>query len=122
MLVDNHLTLNRIFREAEVLIATHCEDERIIKKNLEELRLSGTVLEPWHQPVIRDAEACFESSLTAIQLAQKYGTRLHILHISTAKELQLFSNMMPLVRKKDHLRSLCPSPAFHIGRLSTTGI
>ena len=100
MLVDNHLTLNRIFRDAEVLIATHCEDERVIKKNLEELRLSNTVLEPWHHPVIRDAEACFESSLTAIQLAQKYGTRLHILHISTAKELQLFSNMMPLKEKR----------------------
>jgi len=100
MLVDNHLTLNRIFRDAEVLISTHCEDERIIKKNYEELRLSGTVIEPKHHPVIRDAEACFESSLTAIQLAQKYGTRLHILHISTAKELQLFSNMMPLAEKK----------------------
>jgi dihydroorotase len=100
MLVDNHLTLNRIFRDAEVLIATHCEDERIIKKNYEEIRLSGTVIEPKHHPVIRDAEACFESSLTAIQLAQKYGTRLHILHISTAKELQLFSNMMPLAEKK----------------------
>ncbi len=100
MLVDNHLTLNRIFRDAEVLIATHCEDERIIRKNLEEFRLSGTVIEPKHHPVIRDAEACFESSLTAIQLAQKYGTRLHILHISTAKELQLFSNMMPLSEKR----------------------
>ena len=100
MLVDNHLTLNRIFREAEVLISTHCEDERIIKKNYEGLRLSGTVLEPYHHPVIRDAEACFESSLSAIQLAKKYNTRLHILHISTAKELQLFSNMMPLAEKR----------------------
>ena len=100
MLVDNYLTLNRIFREAELLISTHCEVERIIKKNYEELRLSGTVIEPRHHPLIRDAEACFESSLTAIQLAQKYGTRLHILHISTAKELQLFSNMLPLAEKR----------------------
>ncbi len=100
LLVDNPLTLNHIFRESEVLIATHCEDERIIKKNLEEFRLSETVIEPHHHPIIRNAEACFESSLTAIQLAKKYGTRLHILHISTAKELQLFSNMMPLKEKK----------------------
>jgi len=100
LLVDNHLTLNRIFRDAEVLIATHCEDERVIKKNLEDFRLAGTVLEPKDHPIIRNAEACFESSLSAIQLAQKYGTRLHILHISTAKELQLFSNMMPLKEKR----------------------
>jgi dihydroorotase len=100
MLVDNHLTLNRIFRDSEVLIATHCEDERIIKRNYEELRLSGIVIEPLHHPIIRDAEACFESSLTAIQLAQKHNTRLHILHISTAKELSLFSNMMPLAEKR----------------------
>ena len=100
MLVDNHLTLNRIFRDAEVLIATHCEVEGIIKKNYEAFRLSGTAIEPKHHPIIRDVEACYESSLIAIQLAKKYNTRLHILHISTAKELQLFSNMMPLSEKR----------------------
>jgi dihydroorotase len=98
MLVDNYLTLNKIFSEAGVLIATHCEDEKIIRQN--RAQLEGTVLEPHHHPVIRNDEACFESSFSAIQLAKKYNTRLHILHISTAKELQLFSNMLPLADKR----------------------
>lgn len=98
MLVDNYLTLDKIFREAEVLIATHCEDEKIIKKNLQ--NLEGTELTAAHHPVIRDTEACFNSSFSAIQLAKKYDTRLHILHISTARELQLFTNMMPLELKR----------------------
>src|SRR6187549_3883053 len=79
MLVDNYLTLDKIFREAEVLIATHCEDERIIKQNLQQYE--GQTLEPYHHPVIRDGEACFESSFSAVQLANRYNTRLHILHI-----------------------------------------
>jgi dihydroorotase len=98
MLVDNHVTLNKIFSESEMLIATHCEDERIIKQNLE--KLLGQNLTPAHHPIIRDDEACFESSLTAIQLANKYNSRLHILHISTEKELQLFGNMLPLKEKR----------------------
>lgn len=98
MLVDNYLTLNKIFSEAEVLIATHCEDERVIKQNTE--KLAGVELQPYHHPIIRDEEACFESSFTAVQLAHKHNTRLHILHISTAKELQLFSNMLPLKEKR----------------------
>lgn len=98
MLVDNYRTLDRIFTEAEVLIATHCEDERVIKRNLE--KYSGTGFGPEHHPIIRDTEACFESSLSAIQLAKMRNTRLHILHISTAKELQLFTNMMPLAEKR----------------------
>ncbi|HLO79606.1 MAG TPA: dihydroorotase [Chitinophagaceae bacterium] len=100
MLVDNFLTLDKIFREAEVLIATHCEDEKIIKKNYEILTAGHRPLEPKDHPIIRDAEACFESSFTAIQLAKKYSTRLHILHISTARELQLFTNMLPLEEKR----------------------
>lgn len=100
MLVDNFVTLNKIFSEAEVLIATHCEDERVIKRNFDALRASGKTLEPADHPVIRDAEACFESSFTAIQLAKKYNTRLHILHISTARELQLFTNLFPLEDKR----------------------
>ncbi len=100
MLVDNHATLNRIFSESEVLIATHCEDERIIKANLEAFLKTGQTLEPKHHPIIRNDEACFESSLVAIQFAKKYNTRLHILHISTQKELQLFSNMLPLKDKR----------------------
>lgn len=100
MLVDNHLVLNRIFNESEVLIATHCEDERIIKANLEKIRLEKKELDPADHPIIRNVEACFESSLMAVQLAQKNNTRLHILHISTAKELQLFTNMIPLEEKR----------------------
>jgi dihydroorotase len=100
MLVDNHSTLNRIFSESEVLIATHCEDERIIRNNYESLKNSGIELSAKHHPVIRNDEACFESSLIAIQFAQKHHSRLHILHISTEKELQLFSNMLPLKEKR----------------------
>jgi dihydroorotase len=100
MLVDNLLTIDKIFRESELLIATHCEDEKIIKHNLEVLHKQGVVLTPHHHPIIRNDEACFESSLTAIQIAKKYNTRLHILHISTAKELQLFSNMLPIEEKR----------------------
>ena len=100
MLVDNHLLLDRIFRESELLIATHCEDERVIKSNLEKIRSSKAVLEASDHPIIRDAEACFESSLMAIQLAKRNNTRLHILHISTAKELQLFTNLIPLEEKR----------------------
>lgn len=100
MLVDNFLTLDRIFREAEVLIATHCEDEKIIRENLERLQHDNTELTPAHHPMIRDAEACFSSSFTAVQLAKKYNTRLHILHISTARELQLFTNFFPIEDKR----------------------
>jgi dihydroorotase len=100
MLVDNPNTLDKIFRESELLIATHCEDERIIKKNLEKLKATGKELTASDHPLIRDEEACYESSLLAIQIAKKYNTRLHILHISTEKELQLFTNMLPLKAKR----------------------
>jgi dihydroorotase len=98
--VDNFLSLDKIFRESEVLIATHCEEERMIKENLARMKADKGVLQPSDHPLIRDAEACFASSFKAVQLAKKYGTRLHILHISTEKELQLFSNMLPLRDKK----------------------
>jgi len=100
MLVDNHLTLDKIFRESEVLIATHCEDERIIKQKLHEYQQAGKIATPQDHPIIRGIDACFESSLMAVQLAQRNNTRLHILHISTAKELQLFTNMIPLEQKR----------------------
>ncbi|WP_207512324.1 dihydroorotase [Longitalea luteola] len=99
LLVDNYLTLDKVFQESEVLIATHCEDEKIIKSNFERLKKEKGVLEPADHPLIRDENGCFESSLAAIQFAQKYNTRLHILHISTEKELALFSNMKPLAQK-----------------------
>lgn len=100
LLVDNMLVLNKIFAGCEVLIATHCEEESIIKRNLEKLQANNTLLTPQHHPIVRDEDACFESSLKAIQLAQKNGTRLHILHITTAKELALFGNMLSLKDKK----------------------
>ncbi len=100
MLVDNHSTLNRIFSECELLIATHCEDERIIRNNYAQLKEAKEQLEPADHPLIRTEEACFESSLVAVQFAQKHNSRLHIFHISTQKELQLFGNMLPLKEKR----------------------
>jgi len=100
LLVDNYLTLDKIFSETEVLIATHCEDEKIIKANLEKLKASGKTLTAADHPIIRNEENCFESSLVAIQFAKKHNSRLHILHISTEKELQLFSNMVTLKDKR----------------------
>ena len=97
MLVDNYITLNKIFSEAEVLISTHCEDERIIKANKEKYPDADDA--SFH-PLIRNAEACFESSFSAVQLAKQHNTRLHILHISTARELQLFTNLFPLSDKR----------------------
>jgi dihydroorotase len=111
LLVDNPSTLNKIFSESELLIATHCEDERIIKQNLEKLSAGSggkaqkkdpiaIGLTAADHPIIRSDEACYQSSLTAIQIAKKYNSRLHILHISTEKELPLFGNMVPLKEKR----------------------
>lgn len=100
LLVDNPLILEKVFRESEMLIATHCEEESIIKANLAKYKTPGRELMPADHPLIRDVDACFESSYKAIQLAMKHNTRLHILHISTAKELQLFGNMLPLAEKR----------------------
>lgn len=100
LLVDNPLTLEKIFAGSELLIATHCEDESIIKANLQALKSRKAKLEPSDHPVIRNEEGCFESSFRAIQYAKKYDSRLHILHISTEKELQLFGNMLPLAEKR----------------------
>lgn len=100
MLVDNYNTLEKLFSESELLIATHCEDETIIKNNYNQLKSFKSELSPADHPVIRDENACYESSLRAVKMAQKYNTRLHILHISTEKELILFGNMMPLKEKR----------------------
>ncbi|HZE84347.1 MAG TPA: dihydroorotase [Puia sp.] len=100
LLVDNYLTLDRLFRDSGVLIATHCEDEKIIRRNLERLKAGNRELRAADHPLIRDEEACFESSLTAIQFAHKYNSRLHIFHLSTEKEMQLFSNLLPLEEKR----------------------
>ncbi len=100
LLVDNYMSLDRIFSESELLIATHCEDERIIKANFERIKASNGTLKPSDHPEIRDDNACFESSLAAIQFAKKHDSRLHILHISTEKELNLFGNFLPLKHKR----------------------
>ena len=100
LLVDNYLTLDKIFSESELLIATHCEEEGMIKENFERLKKEKAILQPSDHPLIRDEEVCFESSFKVVQLAKKYGTRLHILHISTERELQLFTNMLPLKDKR----------------------
>jgi dihydroorotase len=100
LLVDNYLALEKIFGGSELLIATHCEDEQMIKDNFQRIKSEKQVLEPSDHPIIRDADECFESSFKAIQLAKKHNSRLHILHISTEKELQLFTNMIPLKNKR----------------------
>ncbi|ASZ09557.1 dihydroorotase [Chitinophaga pendula] len=102
MLVDNFITLEQIFSRTELLIATHCEDEKIIRENMDKYtkEIGAEHLTAAEHPLIRNAEACFESSLVAIQFAKKHNSRLHILHISTEKELQLFSNMLPLAEKR----------------------
>ncbi len=101
MLVDQKSSLEGIFAESPVLIATHCEDEETIRKN------TAYFLEKFGQdvpfsahPLIRSVEACYKSSSQAVELAEKYNSRLHILHISTEKELSLFRNDIPSQDKK----------------------
>ena len=101
MLVDDVNTLEKIFSETDMLIATHCEDEATIKKNTADARAKyGEDVPLSMHPVIRDAEACYRSSSFAVSLAKKYNSRLHILHISTAKELSLFDKNIALKEKR----------------------
>ncbi|MEI2739847.1 MAG: hypothetical protein V9F01_13820 [Chitinophagaceae bacterium] len=86
MLVDNPNTLDKIFRESELLIATHCEDEKIIRQNLEKLKATGKTLTASDHPIIRDDEACYESSLYAIQIAKKVQYKACIFCISALKK------------------------------------
>jgi dihydroorotase len=97
MLVDDAATLERIFAGSELLIATHCEDEHVIAANKSNYPNPDNAS---YHPLIRDVEACYKSSSFAISLARKHGTRLHILHISTEKELALFDNKQRLEAKK----------------------
>ncbi len=101
LLVDDPKTLEGFFSRFPSLIASHCEDEPTIRQNLIDFkeRLGDDVPMENH-PLIRSAEACFKSSSFAVSLAQKHGTRLHVLHISTAKETGLFQNNIPLEKKK----------------------
>lgn len=101
MLVDDEKVLEKIFRESPVLIAAHCEDETTIKKNLEEcIQRYGDDIPIELHPKIRSEEACYISSSKAVALAKKTGARLHVFHISTAKELKLFDSKKPLKDKK----------------------
>lgn len=100
MLVDNSDTLSRIFAEVPMLIATHCEDEATILRNLEQYKAQYGDDVPFNvHHLIRSEEACYLSSAKAVELAVKYNTKLHILHLSTAKELSLLENK-PLAEKR----------------------
>lgn len=101
MLVDNEKVLTEIFSKTNMLIAVHCEDEATIKKNLQEhIAKYGEDIPIEKHPIIRSEEACYISSSKAIALAKKTGARLHVYHLSTAKETELFDNTIPLQDKK----------------------
>jgi dihydroorotase len=100
MLVDSEKTLSGIFSEVKMLIATHCEKEEVIKSNIAKYTaLYGEDLPVKYHPIIRDAEACYQSSAEAVGLATKYNARLHVLHLSSAKEMSLFEQK-PLTEKR----------------------
>jgi len=101
MLVDNIDTLSGIFSQAGMLIATHCEDEQTIKDNSEKYKAEfGEDISFDKHPEIRSAEACYKSSSMAVALAKKHNTRLHVLHLTTAKEMELFTSDIPLEEKR----------------------
>lgn len=101
MLVDNKETLNRVFAEIPLLIVTHCEDEPTIQQNIQHYKaLLGEDIPIEYHPLIRSTEACYKSSSYAVELATKYNSRLHVFHLSTAKELSLFSSDKQLKNKR----------------------
>ena len=101
MLVDKESVLEGLFSRVGALIATHCEDEQTVRNNLEAFKAKyGDQIPVSAHPLIRSEEACYLSSSKAVALAQKFGARLHVLHISTAKETELFDNKLPLAEKK----------------------
>lgn len=102
MLVDRAGVLEAVFCSVQIPICTHCEDEEIIKKNLEYYkdRFKDEGIPVSFHPVIRSEEACYKSAEFAVSLAQQFGTKLHVYHITTAKELSLFRNDIPLKDKR----------------------
>ena len=101
MLVDDPKTLETIFSKTKLLISVHCEDEETIRKNIAEYQAKyGDDIPMECHPKIRSEEACFISSSKAIKLAEKTGARLHVFHVSTEKETHLFTNKVPLAKKK----------------------
>jgi dihydroorotase len=101
MLVDNDESLNAIFAQCPNLIAIHSESENIIRANLAKyIAQYGEDIPMRAHPLIRSVEACYNSTVRAINMAKKYNTRLHVLHISTEEELSLFTNQIPLENKR----------------------
>jgi dihydroorotase len=101
MLVDNEKVLSSIFKDVPMLIATHCEDEATIRANIEKAKATYGENVPFTEhPIIRSREACYTSSSFAVSLAKKYNSRLHILHISSKEECDLFDNSIPLEQKR----------------------
>ena len=101
MLVDDPKSLEAVFEHSPTIITTHCEDDPMIKQNFQRyIEEFGETIPPKFHPLIRNEEACYKSSSYAVSLAKKYNSRLHILHISTEKELELFSNQIPLKEKR----------------------
>ncbi|WP_109832066.1 dihydroorotase [Reichenbachiella versicolor] len=101
MLVDNEKTLSELFSKVDMLIAAHCEDEETIRNNTALYKEKYGEDIPFNaHPLIRSEDACYISSSRAVELAKKNGTRFHVLHISTAKETELFDNSIPLEQKK----------------------
>jgi dihydroorotase len=101
MLVDDPKALEAVFEHSPTIITTHCEDDPMIKQNFQRyIEEFGETIPPKFHPLIRNEEACYKSSSYAVSLANKYNSRLHILHISTEKELELFSNQIPLKEKR----------------------
>lgn len=101
MLVDNVKTLENVFSQVNAIIVTHCEDDVLIKeKQKQMIEEYGEDLPAYFHPIIRNDEACYRSSSFAVELAKKHNTRLHVFHISSAKELSLFTNKIPLKEKR----------------------
>ena len=101
MLVDNEAALDLIFSKVKMLVAIHAEDDEVIRKNLDFYKEKfGENIPVEFHPLIRSREACYNSSVKAIARAKKFGTRLHIFHVSTAEEIALFDNSVPLKEKK----------------------
>ena len=101
MLVDNEKALRDVFKNCETIITTHCEDENTIKENLKKsIEKYGKNIPIDQHPIIRSREACYKSSSKAINLAKEYNSKLHVLHISTKEELNLFDNKQNLKDKK----------------------
>lgn len=92
MLVDNQKTLEKLFKDAELPIVVHSEDDTIIKNNIQQLKRVGIELQAYHHPRIRSAQACVEATRKLVALANKYNTKLHFLHITTKEELEFFNS------------------------------